>query len=107
MQNTSVKLTSRLAVCSWSLQPANPQDLVAKLKDVGLHRIQLALDPLRESAYRDLMQYATFPMPERYPDYPHHTQIAKYFDDYVDHFGFRENIRFNTEVTRVEPAPGD
>jgi len=47
MKNNS--RAGRLAVCSWSLQPANPQDLVAKLKDAGLHRIQLALDPLRES----------------------------------------------------------
>jgi dimethylaniline monooxygenase (N-oxide forming) len=53
---------------------------------------------------RGMMQYATYPMPEHYPDYPHHTQIARYFDDYVDHFGFRDRITFNTEVTRVEPA---
>ena len=53
---------------------------------------------------RGLMAYATYPMPEDYPDYPSHWQIAKYFDDYVDHFGFRENIRFSTEVTDVRPA---
>jgi dimethylaniline monooxygenase (N-oxide forming) len=65
------------------------------------------------SAYRSLfintsrrmMAYATYPMPEDYPDYPHHTQIATYFDDYVNHFGFRDRIRFRTEVTSVEPAP--
>jgi hypothetical protein len=64
------------------------------------------------SAYRSLhintsrrtMAYATYPMAEDYPDYPNHFQIAKYFDDYVDHFGFRDRIRFRTEVTRVEPA---
>jgi len=39
----------RLAVCSWSLQPTDPQDLVAKLETVEISRIQLALDPLRES----------------------------------------------------------
>jgi len=39
----------RLAVCSWSLQPANPQDLVKKLQATGIRRVQLALDPLRES----------------------------------------------------------
>ncbi|MEK6277464.1 MAG: NAD(P)-binding domain-containing protein [Actinomycetota bacterium] len=53
---------------------------------------------------RDLMSYATYPMPRDYPDYPNHFQIAKYFDDYVDHFGLRERIRFRTEVTRVESA---
>jgi len=36
-------------VCSWSLQPANPQDLVVKLLATGVRRLQLALDPLREA----------------------------------------------------------
>ena len=53
-----------------------------------------------------MMEYATYPMPDDYPDYPHHTQIARYFDDYVDHFGFRERIRFSTEVTDVERGNG-
>ena len=64
------------------------------------------------SAYRSLhintsrrmMSYAAFPMPEDYPDYPSHWQIAHYFDDYVDHFGLRERIRFRTEVLSVEPG---
>jgi dimethylaniline monooxygenase (N-oxide forming) len=55
---------------------------------------------------RDLMAYATFPMPADYPDYPNHFQIARYFDAYVDHFGFRDRIRFRTEVTGVAPAGG-
>ena len=42
-------ISERLAVCSWSLQPATPQELVAKLRTTGIHRVQLALDPLRES----------------------------------------------------------
>jgi dimethylaniline monooxygenase (N-oxide forming) len=53
---------------------------------------------------RSMMEYATYPMPEDYPDYPHHTQIARYFEDYVDHFGFRDKIAFGAEVARVEPA---
>ena len=51
---------------------------------------------------RDRMEYSDFPMPKSYPDFPHHTHIAKYFDDYVDHFGLRGHIRFRTEVTAVE-----
>jgi sugar phosphate isomerase/epimerase len=39
----------RLAVCSWSLQPASPQQLVEQLRAIGLSRVQLALDPLRET----------------------------------------------------------
>jgi L-ribulose-5-phosphate 3-epimerase len=42
-------ITDRLAVCSWSLQPTSPQDLIAKLEASGIRRVQLALDPLRQS----------------------------------------------------------
>lgn len=47
---------SRLAVCSWSLQPASPQELVERVRQTGLTRVQLALDPLRENPglWRDL-----------------------------------------------------
>lgn len=66
------------------------------------------------SAYRSLhintskkvMEYASFPMPQDYPHYPNHFQIARYFDDYVNHFGLLDRITFRTEVTRVEPAGG-
>ena len=63
-----------------------------------------AYKSLHINTSRRAMAYATYPMPEDYPDYPSHSQIAEYFDDYVDRFGFRDRIRFRTEVTRVEPA---
>ena len=42
------------------------------------------------SAYRSLhidtskhqLSFRDFPMPEHYPDFPHHTQIKEYLDDY-------------------------
>ena len=39
----------QLAVCSWSLCPSNPDDLVQKLHSAGLTRVQLALKPLTEA----------------------------------------------------------
>jgi cation diffusion facilitator CzcD-associated flavoprotein CzcO len=58
------------------------------------------------SAYRSLhintsrerMEYSDFPMPKSYPDFPHHTHIAEYFNDYVDRFGVRDRIVFETGV---------
>jgi len=47
-QNNSPSI-ARLAVCSWSLQPLSPRDLIAKLSTTGIRRVQLALDPLRQS----------------------------------------------------------
>jgi sugar phosphate isomerase/epimerase len=40
---------SKLAVCSWSLRPADPRDLMAQLQGIGIRRVQIALDPLRVS----------------------------------------------------------
>lgn len=40
--------SQRLAVCSWSLQPTSPQDLISKLQQTGVRRVQLAFDPLRD-----------------------------------------------------------
>jgi len=38
----------RLAVCSWSLQPKTPAQLIEQLQAIGLNRVQLDLDPFRE-----------------------------------------------------------
>jgi dimethylaniline monooxygenase (N-oxide forming) len=47
------------------------------------------------------MSYSDFPM--NFDDYPPHEAVGEYFDRYVDHFGFRHTITFNTRVERVEP----
>src|SRR3954454_1227484 len=67
------------------------------------------------SAYRSLhintsrqaMAYKSLPIPDHYPDYPNHFQMAAYFDEFVEHFGLQEKITFRTEVTNIEPADGE
>jgi len=67
------------------------------------------------SAYRSLhintsrrvMAFKSLPMPDHYPDYPDHFQMAAYFDEFADHFGLREQIEFRTEVVAVEPSGGE
>ncbi|HWH20196.1 MAG TPA: NAD(P)-binding domain-containing protein [Solirubrobacterales bacterium] len=64
------------------------------------------------SAYRSLhintsrrvMAFKSLPMPEDYPDYPDHFQMAAYFDEVADRFRLRERIEFGTEVLSVEPV---
>ncbi|MEM9190521.1 MAG: NAD(P)-binding domain-containing protein [Myxococcota bacterium] len=67
------------------------------------------------SAYRSLhintskrlMAFSDYPMPDAYPDYPHHSEVLSYFESYVDHFGLREHITFQTAVERVRATqPG-
>jgi len=55
---------------------------------------------------RERMAYSDFPMPRSFPDFPHHTHIRAYFNDYVDHFGFGDRIAFDTGVARAEREPG-
>ena len=62
-----------------------------------------AYQSLHINTSRDRMAYSDFPMPDDYPDFPHHTQVAAYFDAYVDHFALRERITFNTGVAHAEP----
>jgi cation diffusion facilitator CzcD-associated flavoprotein CzcO len=60
----------------------------------------------RSSAYRSLhidtskpsISFKDFPMPDHFPDYPHHTEIAAWLRDYADAFGLRERIRFHTTL---------
>jgi dimethylaniline monooxygenase (N-oxide forming) len=58
---------------------------------------------LHSNTSRERMEYPDFPMPKSYPDFPHHTHVAEYFDAYVDHFGFRDRITFETGVERAAP----
>jgi flavin-binding monooxygenase-like protein len=65
------------------------------------------------SAYRSLhidtskhrLSFKDFPMPADYPDFPHHTQIKAYLDDYADAFGLRERISFENPVLHAEHQP--
>jgi len=40
-----------IGVCSWSLCPSGPDDLVGKVRACGLSVVQLALDPIREARW--------------------------------------------------------
>jgi cation diffusion facilitator CzcD-associated flavoprotein CzcO len=47
------------------------------------------------------LQFAEFPVPADWPDFPHHSLINQYFNAYVDHFGLRGRVQFETPVTKV------
>jgi cation diffusion facilitator CzcD-associated flavoprotein CzcO len=48
------------------------------------------------SKYR--LAFDDFPVPDDWPDFPHHSELFQYFNNYVDHFDLRDNISFNTAV---------
>lgn len=65
------------------------------------------------SAYRSLhidtskhqLSFKDFPMPDEYPDFPHHTQIKAYLDSYADAFDLRRNIELENGVVHAERLP--
>jgi hypothetical protein len=70
----------------------------------GEYETSAAYRSLRINSSRDRTSYRDYPMPEHYPDFPDHTQMARYLNGYVDHFGLRHRITFDTEVTSAEPG---
>lgn len=54
---------------------------------------------------RTLSEYADFPMPDSYPDYPSHKHLASYFQDYAAHFNLYKHIQFNTLVKNCSLQP--
>jgi cation diffusion facilitator CzcD-associated flavoprotein CzcO len=68
----------------------------------------------RSSAYRSLhidtsknaISFQDFPMDERYPDFPHHSEIKQFLDEYAERFGLREHVRFETPVEQAERLDG-
>jgi cation diffusion facilitator CzcD-associated flavoprotein CzcO len=53
------------------------------------------------------LAFEDFPVPEHFPDFPHHAQLLAYFHDYVRHFGLRDTITFNTRVERAHRREAD
>ncbi len=105
--------SSGIATCQVLHARGIPFDCFEKGSEVGGNwrymndnGMSSAYDSLSINTSRRIMEYAAYPMPADYPDFPTHWQIAAYFDAYVDHFGFRDHIRFKTEVTRVERTQG-
>jgi len=54
---------------------------------------------------KTLSQYEDFPMPDSYPDYPSHRQLASYFQAYARQFGLYAHIRFHTRVEHCQRLP--
>jgi dimethylaniline monooxygenase (N-oxide forming) len=97
--------SSGIAVVKALLERGIPFDCFEKSDQVGGNWVFGNRNGM-SAAYRDLfinvsrerMAYTDYPMPSSYPDFPHHTHIKEYFNGYVDHFGLREHITFETSV---------
>ena len=56
---------------------------------------------LQTNTSKTRMAYPDLPMPAQIPDYPHHADVLRYLNDYVDHHQLRDRITLNTRVDGV------
>ncbi len=73
----------------------------------GLWDISNPRSSMYESAHlissRTTTEFAEYPM-RTAADYPSHRELREYFQSYADHFSLTALFRFDTHVTRLEPA---
>lgn len=67
------------------------------------NNLSAAYESLHINTSRQQMEFRCYPMPDHYPDFPHHTLIRDYFENFVDHFGLRNTISFHSEVKKAIP----
>jgi cation diffusion facilitator CzcD-associated flavoprotein CzcO len=67
--------------------------------------VQASYPSLECNTSKRRTEFSDFPMPPAFPPYPHNTQMAAYFNAYIDHFGFRDRITFNTSVEHAARGP--
>ena len=66
--------------------------------DVGGNWYHGVYETVHIISSRKTTEYADFPMPADYPDFPSRRQMSDYYKLYADTFNLRENIEFNTKV---------
>ena len=55
---------------------------------------------------KDLVSFRDFPMDSSYPDFPHHSEIKQYLEQYADAFGLKDRIAFETRVDHARRQDG-
>lgn len=72
----------------------------------GLWNIENENSTVYESAHlissKTMTEFRDFPMSEHIADYPHHSELCHYFQDYAKNFQLYEHYHFNTPVQQIE-----
>lgn len=90
-------------------------DKADRVGGLWVYESSSGLSPAYESLHlntsKGRTQFADYPMPACWEDYPSAAKVAQYLADYADEFGVTEHIRFSTTVERVakthDPRSGD
>ncbi len=75
--------------------------------EVGGNWYHGVYDTVHIISSRKTTEYADFPMPTDYPDFPSRRQMSDYYKIYADEFGLRENIEFNSKIVMCRPLANE
>jgi hypothetical protein len=84
-----------------------PYDQVDADDDVGGNWYHGVYRTAHIISSRDTTQFADYPMPDHYPDFPSRQQMLDYLRDFASHFNLRPNIRFSRKVVYARPVEND
>jgi hypothetical protein len=98
--------SSGLAVVKNLLAAGIPVDCLERESDLGgnWNYGQPASSVYRSThliSSKRLTEYTDFPLPDDYPEFPHHSLVLKYFRAYADRFGLWPHIEFGAAVEQI------
>ncbi len=99
---------SGLVCCKYALENNLSVLVLEKQDDLG-GIWNYSSDTTRPSVYKStittssriISEISDFPMPDDYPNFPHHSQMLNYFKNYIEHFNLLPHICFNSNITSV------
>jgi hypothetical protein len=100
---------SGLCVARHLLDRGLAVDVLEREADIGgIWNAALPIARVYEStemiSSKPFTQFPDFPMPDHFPDYPHHAQVLAYLRAYAERFALASRIELRTGVAWVEPV---
>ena len=92
-----------LAVARALLQHSIPYEQLEADDDLGGNWYHGVYETAHIISSRKTTEYADFPMPEEFPDFPSAQQMLAYLNSYAKVFNLRPQIQFGTKVVMCRP----
>ncbi len=96
-----------LAVARALLQNSIPYDQLEADDELGGNWYHGVYETAHIISSRKTTEYADFPMPSEFPDFPSAQQMLEYLNSYAAAFGLRQHIEFKTKVVMCRPQSND
>jgi cation diffusion facilitator CzcD-associated flavoprotein CzcO len=92
-----------LSVAKAFLEHGIPYEQLEADDDLGGNWYHGVYETAHIISSRKTTEYADFPMPDTYPDFPSARQMLEYLRSYAERFSLREQIQFDTKVLMCAP----